>query len=149
MVDTIREKILDNIKTALDGISIVGGYVNNIASVQKYAQQGNDLSSVPCAIISAGQENKEHRPSFIVACSLTVLIDVYTIAPTDTDASLNSLLGDVEKALMVDYTRGGIANNTKITQVIPFESTEGQPYCGLIISVDIDYYHKSSDSTQQ
>lgn len=149
MADTIREKILDNISTVLNAIKTADGYVNTIASVQKWAQQGNDLATIPCIIINAGPENTKDNPGFIVEADFTVLLDVYQIAATDTDAALNSLLGDVRKALMADYTRGGYASNTKITNVIPFETEQGNPYAGLIVSVEIKYFFKSNDATSQ
>lgn len=149
MADTIREKILDNLQTTLQAITVAGGYVNTIASVQKWAQSGNALAALPTIIINAGPEDRENRPGFITSCKLSVILDVYTVAATDTDAALNSLLGDITKALMADYTRGGYAVNTTIKSVIPFEAIEGQPYAGLIITVEIEYRHKLTDSTSQ
>ncbi|MEI8350093.1 MAG: hypothetical protein WCI77_08055 [Candidatus Omnitrophota bacterium] len=147
MANTVRENILANIKTVLTGITVAGGYANTIASVQRWNQSGNSFIDTPCLIINAGPEEKEHRPGFITSCKLSVLIDLWVIKPTDSDTYLNSLLGDVEKALMTDYTRGGYAANTKLLGVLPFEAAEGQPYCGLIINVEIEYRHKSTDPT--
>lgn len=148
MADTIREKILDNILTTLSGITVLAGYVNNLTAA-KFAQGGNDLSTVPAAIMSAGPEECEDRPGLITSCKLDVIIDVYTIAATDTDAALNSLLGDIKKAMMADYTRGGYAVATRIQNIIPFESIEGQPYCGLIINCEVEYRHQVTNPTAQ
>ena len=69
--------------------------------------------------------------------------------PGSTDTILNSLLGDVEKALAIDETRGGNAVDTIITGCVPFETVEGQPYSGIILDIKIHYRHKRGDSTQK
>ena len=111
MADTIREQIIDNIKTTLEGITIANGYVNTIQSVQRWEKSGNTLVNMPCIIITPGPEEKRDLPGLIKECELTVYIDTYIIHdkvanPESTDEMLNTLIGDIEKALMVDYQRG-------------------------------------------
>jgi hypothetical protein len=65
--------------------------------------------------------------------------------PQATDTLLNSLLGDIEKALMLDYTRGGVAKDTNIKSNVLFETLEGQPQAGIIIELEIIYQHKQND----
>ncbi len=149
MADTIREKILDHVETTMNLIKTSGGYANTIASVQKYKQAGNEYASTPCIIILAGQENLEKQAGFFTRAKFSILLGLVTIAPTDTDATLNSLLGDIQKALMIDYTRGGIAENTTIQNIVPYETVEGNSYAGLIITVEIQYVFKTSDPTSQ
>ncbi len=153
MADTIREKILENIKTILEGISIANGYNNDIASVQRWKQAGNSLIQVPCIIVNAGPEEKEQRPGLMSSCKFSCFVDVWirhdeNDNPGSTDKILNSLLGDIEKALMVDYQRNGNAVNTRILRNLSFETTEGQPYAGLIIDIEVEYRHKIDDPTQ-
>jgi len=147
MANSVRENILANILTTLQGITTINGYVNTISSVQRWSQDGNSLANVPCIIVNAGQEDCEDRPGFITNCKLSVLLDVWSVKPTDTDTHLNSLLGDIKKSLMSDYTRGGYAIATRIKNILPFESTEGQPYCGLMVNVEVEYRHKTTDPT--
>lgn len=147
MADTIREKILDNIETTLNLIKTISGYSNTIASVQKYKQTGNEYVLTPCVIILAGQETLEKQSGFYTRAKFQVLLGLVTVAPTDTDATLNSLLGDIQKALMADYTRGTLAENTTIQTIVPYEQQEGEPYAGLIITLEIQYLFKTSDPT--
>ena len=152
MENTVRELILANIKTTLEGIIAGAEYGNTIASVQRWKQSGNILTSVPCIIVNAGQENLEQRPGLKTSQKLTATIDLWTrhdetVNPGSTDSYLNNLLGDIKKILMVDYTRGGYAVNTRIMSIIPFESTQGQPYAGLIIDCEIEYRHNITDPT--
>jgi hypothetical protein len=146
---TIRENILENLKTTLESISIASGYHNDIASVQRWRQSGNSLVAVPCIVINAGPEEKEPAPNPFTTCKLTVYLDAWIRQaqddPQSTDTLLNSLLGDIEKALMLDYTRGGYAKDTNIKSNVLFETLEGQPQAGIIVELEIIYQHRQND----
>jgi hypothetical protein len=146
---TVRESILENLRTTLTGITAANGYHNDIASVQRWRQSGNSLLNVPCIVINAGPEEKAPSPNPFATCKFTVYLDVWIRQaqddPQSTDTILNSLLGDVEKALMVDYTRGGYAKDMNIKSNVLFETLEGQPQAGIIIELEIVYQHKQND----
>ena len=149
---TIREQILENIKSTLETIRVANGYANDIASVQRWLQKGNTFRLIPCIIINAGPEEIEQTPNPLVTCKFTVYLDVFVRQEeTDTistDALLNSLLGDIEKALMVDYTRAGLAENTNIKSNMTFEAVEGQPNAGIVVELEIIYQHLITDPEQ-
>ncbi len=146
---TVRESILQNLKTALETISTANGYHNDIANVQRWRQSGNSLLAVPCIVINAGPEEKEPIPNPFTTCKFTVYLDVWmrqdSSDPQATDTLLNSLLGDVEKALIQDITRAGNAKDTNIKSNVLFETLEGQPQTGIIIELEIIYQHKQDD----
>ena len=146
---TIRERILANIKTTLEAITAVNGYSNTIASVQRWDKRGNPLRLVPCIVVNAGQEEKQMSPNPYFTCRLSVYLDVWIrqddADSTATDVILSDMLGDIEKALMIDNTRGGFAIDTNIKSNVPFETVEGQPHAGLTIELEILYQHKQSD----
>jgi hypothetical protein len=146
---TVRESILENIKTTLESITEAGGYHNTIASVQRWKQSGNSLVNIPCIVINAGPETKEPAPNPFTTCRFTVYLDVWTRQddsdPASTDAILNSLLGDVEKALMIDVSRGDFAKDTNIRSNVMFETAEGQPHAGIILELEIIYQHRQTD----
>ena len=153
MAKIVREKILEDIETTLKGISKIKGYENDIANIKRYKQSGNSLREVPCIIISAGPEEKTQGEQ-LINCRFTVNIEVWIRHDEEdiagsTDTIINSLLGDVEKALFIDYTRGGLAVNTVVTGNMPFETVEGNPYAGIIIETEILYRHKIRDLTQE
>jgi hypothetical protein len=150
MSETVREKILQDVLETLETVTVASGYDNTLASVQRWKQKGNDTTvNVPCVVIVAGTEKKEPKPNPLMTCMFTVVLTVWTQQvdsdETPTDTILDSLLGDIEKALMIDITRGGYAQDSFITDVIPFETVEGQPQCGLIINLDIQYRHLQDD----
>ncbi|MBL8013735.1 MAG: hypothetical protein JNN05_07790 [Candidatus Omnitrophica bacterium] len=146
---TIRERILANIKTTLESITTSNGYANTIASVQRWDKRGNALRLVPCIVVNAGQEEKEMSPNPYFTCRLSVYLDVWIrqdeADSAATDTVLSGILGDIEKALMIDNTRGGYAIDTNIKSNVPFETVEGQPHAGLTIELEVLYQHTQSD----
>jgi hypothetical protein len=147
-----RENILGNIKTVLETIKVANGYNNDINSVQRWRQHGNSLRQVPCVVINAGSEERSPGPNPLVTCKFSVYLDVWVRQDENdanpTDTILNSLLGDVDKALMLDYTRAGYARDTQILSIMPFETTEGQPHAGLTIEVEVHYKYYQNDPQQ-
>jgi hypothetical protein len=146
---SIRENILQNIKTTLEGITTVNGYDYTIASVQRWNQKGNISKSVPFIIIHSGPEDKTPQPNPQATCKFSISLAVWTRqdddATTASDETLSSLLAGVEKVLMVDPTRGGHAEDTNILSNIPFETVEGQPSFGIIVEIEIIYKHLLTD----
>jgi len=146
---TVRESILENLRTTLSGVTIANGYHNDIQSVQRWRQSGNSLLSVPCIVINAGPEEKNPAPNPFMTCRLTVYLDIWTRQDAAdmqaTDTILNSLLGDIEKAIMQDITRGGFAKDTNIKSNVLFETLEGQPQAGVVMELEIIYQHKQDD----
>ena len=145
----VKENILANIKTTLEGITIPNGYANSILSVQRWIQKGNSLVDVPCIVINCGPEEMEMSPNPFFTNKLLVYLDVWVRQDESdtqsTDTILNSLLGDIIKALMIDNTRGGFAIDTNIKSNVPFETVEGQPHAGIVVEVEIIYQHKLTD----
>ncbi len=149
MSTSIRESILENIKTTLQEITIANGYNNTLVSVERWKQRGNNIRLVPCVVVNAGPEEKQPRPNPQVTSKLSVFLDVYMrqddTDTTNSDTVINSLALDIEKALMIDYTRGGYAEETNIINIVPFESLEGQPIFGIIFELEIIYKHLLTD----
>lgn len=150
---TVRENILATLETILGAITTTAGYNNTIVKAQRWSKNGNPLSSLPTIIVHAGPEDKEPKPNPMVTCMFNIYLDVWTNHPeSDTRSSdkiLNSLLGDIEKALVAAEDLSGYADNVNITRVEPFESVEGQPLIGLTIEVTIEYQHRQTDPTSR
>jgi hypothetical protein len=151
MSTSIRENILANLKTTLEGITIALGYNNTMASIQRWNQRGNSLALVPCIVVNSGQEEKKPEPNPQATCKLAIYLDVWYRQDDDetrpSDQIISSLLADVEKAIMVDPTRGGNAEDTNILNNTPFETIDGQPSFGVVVELEIVYKHKLTDPT--
>jgi len=146
---SIRESILANIATVLAGITAGSVYNNTLASVQRFKAAGNQVASTPCVVITAAPEDKEDHPDPQKTCTLTISLDAYMRDDEDetvnSDTRLNSVLLDIEKALMLDYTRGGYAQETHLRRIVPFTVIDGGASYGAQIEVDVIYKHSRLD----
>jgi len=144
-----REYILQNIKTVLETITVANGYTNTITTVQRWTQKGNVFQAIPAIVINAGQEEKQQTPNPQATCKLTVFLDVWhrqdDTDTTPSDQVISSLIADVEKAIMADYTRGGYAEDTRVLNNVPFETVDGMPSFGVQIELEITYKHALGD----
>lgn len=151
MNDSIRELILQNIKTTLQGITTGAGYNYTVQSVERWKQKGNTTNVSPHIIVHAGPETKNPGPDPQTECDLSLIIEAgYRQDDTDiteSDIIVSKLLADIEKALLADYTRGGYAEETKISGNIPFEYVEGQPRFGILVQIELKYKHANTDPT--
>ncbi len=152
-METVRERILVNIKTTLEGITIANGYSFDFTAetVQRWSMHGNKLVDLPAVIISPGNEEEKSLPNNFEECVLSVYLDVFFVTEENdavsTDTYLNRLQGDMKKAILQDHTRGGEAIDTDVLGTTPFETTEGQPYAGIIMELGIRYRHLRFDPT--
>jgi len=152
-METVRERILVNIKTTLEGITIANGYNFDFTTetIQRWSMHGNKLVDLPAVIISPGDEEEKSLPNNFEECVLSVYLDVFFVTEesdaVSTDTYLNRLQGDMKKAILEDHTRGGEAIDTDVLGTTPFETTEGQPYAGIIMELGIRYRHLRSDPT--
>jgi len=125
-METVRERILQNIKTVLEGVTIDNGY-------------------------SPGDEDESSMPNPFEECLLTLYLDIFFVNdendPVPTDTYLNRLQGDIKKAILQDSTRAGNAVDTDVLGTTPFETTEAQPYAGIIMEVRVRYRHLRTDPT--
>jgi hypothetical protein len=143
---------MGNLKTALEGISIAGGYNNDIASVQRWSQHEQDFTAVPLIVFVAGRESREDSPNPYTTAVLTVEGMLYVSqdpgSGVSTDTFLNTFYEDIVRALKADVTRGGFAVDTRITDIEPFETAEDEPYAGLVFEIEVKYQHLENDPTQ-
>jgi len=151
MPETVRERIIENIKTTLEGIKKASGYNFDFSgeTVQRWSMHGNSLVNLPAVIISSGDEEERSSPYPLEECTLSVYLDVFYVneenEETSTDTYLNRLQGDIKKAILEDHTRGGHAIDTNVLGTTPFETAEGQHYAGIIIELEIKYQHMRLD----
>ena len=150
-METIRERILQNIKTVLEGVTIANGYNFDFtpATVQRWSMHGNRMVDMPMVVISPGDEDESSMPNPFEECLLTLYLDIFFVNddndPVPTDTYLNRLQGDIKKAILQDSTRAGNAVDTDVLGTTPFETTEAQPYAGIIMEVRVRYRHLRTD----
>lgn len=152
MADTIREKILKNIKTALEGIAVANGYANTVQKVERVIQGGQNTVDVPYIQILAGDEESEQAPHPLIQKSLTIYVVIgtrqdQTVDPKWADEIVNAILGDVQKALQNDYQRGGNAIDTIEVANGPMPIMEGMTSLETFVEYRIVYRHNRTDPT--
>lgn len=153
MDETVRERILANIKTTLEGITVINGYHSQFTpeTVQRWSMHGNDSNGTPFLVIVPGEQAQEPLENSLSSCDMRVLLQVFLVHrendTTSTDTHLNRLEGDIKKAIMVDETRGGNALSTQIEGTGPFDVVPEQIVAGLIVGLSIQYRYLVSDPT--
>lgn len=159
MADSIRELILKNIKTTLEGVTVGNGYLTTLASVQRFLQSGQVLASTPTVLILEGdddvdQEGPQSGANSLVTRTLNVALEVehrQDLATETASASeaMNVIVADIQKAMQVDYQRGGNALDTNEVSVSPILAFESQPELVCTMVYQIRYRHRRTDPTQK
>ena len=148
---SVRESITANVATACAAISIAGGYDNDITGgVQRFLQTGLNVATVPTIVVQFDSESKSLGPSDQYTCELIIGIDIWAVHDTAsvsgyTWSLIDSLVTDVEKALNIDYSRGGYAHDSEINTVTPFRLSEGMPFVGATVQMNVTYAHEAGD----
>lgn len=145
---SIRARLMADVKTALDLIDGTGAYRNDLVGnggAQYWAGGGISLQSVPTAVLYWLTDTSSDEPVGYVTHFLDVIVDVFTRDSTDPSSAevLESLLADVERAVLTDPARSGITPNvdTKHVQSTPFPSQEDSPAIGGSVRFRLIYKH--------
>lgn len=149
---------MKNVQTALATITVANGYNNTVASVQRFNQAGQVLANTPALILMQGGDNVDSEGPLAGAYSLTsrsVSVSVVIIHRQDLDVdtrsaaeAMNSLIQDVQKAMLADYTRGGYAIDTSEIGIGELDAEDGEPELVQTVAFKINYRHRRTDPTQ-
>lgn len=156
MADSVRELILKNVKTTLEGVTVANGYTTTVASVQRFLQPGQTLTTVPLVLILEGEDEASDGPlsgaaglisrTLNVALLLMLRQDMETATVSASEA-MNAFIADVQKVLQVAPRRGEYAIDTKEVSVSPIEAEEGEPDLSCTLVYQILYRHRRTDPT--
>ncbi len=145
MADTIREEIMQHVQTTLQNITTANGYATTLHGVERVLQSGQSTVS-PMAYVWEGRDEVEAEgPYNFYSRSFTVGV-VLVLRQDDTDTrsasqAMNSVIGDVQKALQVDPTRNGWAIDTKELGIDPISYQDGIPQLVTTMEYQIRYRH--------
>lgn len=155
MADSVREAIMKQIQSTLQAITIGNGYANTVNAVERLLQRGQS-SQPPMAYVLEGEDDASQGPIFgadsLISRTLSVGVTMIVQQDDDIDArsaseAMNSLIADVQKAMQVDYSRGGLAVNTEEVSVSPVQIDEGLPLLSATVAYRIAYRHRRTDPT--
>lgn len=157
MTDSVCERIMQQIQTTLEGITVAAGYANTMISVQRFSQGGQVLAETPMCVLMQGGDDVELQGPLgggfdLVSRNLTVSVVLIhrhdqEMDPRSSAAVMNSLIQDVQKAMQVDDRRGGLAITTEEVGVGELDAEEGQPELVQTVGYRIRYRHRRTDPT--
>lgn len=151
MADSVRLKILKDLKTTLEGVDAGPDFINTLESVQLFSMLGNSKAVLPCVVISSDIESREESTMQLIHTDFIVYVTLYTAQPESssvgTDEFMDTLYQDIVKALMEDPLRGGVAVNTHIVEIQPFELEDDQHLFGMSFKLEIKFRTEPDDVT--
>ena len=142
MATPSRELIVDNIKTALEGITVAGGYKSTVSTVEIQAKSWLQVPEgirpwigiVPLATRYAYNPGDLVRSTF----KIDLIANVQAGTGAEKRERLCDLEDDIWAALQADTTRN---NNAISTSLVETETDEGDPESDgtMVISLEVDY----------
>lgn len=148
---TVRERIVDNIVSALQNISIANGYNYDLKKARRTYTAGQLLKTFPRCMVLEGDERKsdgEEGPVGIYTCFLPIEIECWIRDTKEPPEDANIFLGDVERAIMQDPRRGELAINTELEGSSLMIGAEPEPRAYHAMRFTVHYRHSRLDSSQ-
>jgi hypothetical protein len=139
----VRKQIRDNIVTTITGLATTGSNV--------YRTRVYPLADAKLPGLAVFTDSEEIEPSTITPPrthmrTLTVRIEAFVKGVSNFDDQIDTISEEVEEALAADITRGGLAQDTRITGFEADFSGEGDQPVGVgRISVSVDYVTIEND----
>ena len=107
----IRQSIRDNVKTTLTGLGITGDrvYANRLYPFLQQVSNGILIytESEATEYLTMGRPRSQER-------TLTLKVEIYAKSTTNLDNLIDDIALEIENALYIDPTRGGVATDTMI-----------------------------------
>lgn len=113
----VKEAILDDLQTTLEGISAGAEYYSDVALVTRVNTVPIELAEFPAIVITPlGTEYDQGGDATTLALHADFRVRLTLVVRTRDSASetLENLIRDVHKRILVDITRGGRAINTRM-----------------------------------
>lgn len=150
---SVRENILGNLKTTIEGIAPGGtpaaGYTTPIKQVFRWGMDGALLQDSPVVVLGDVNETYTQNSLQLLHRTMTVVLEGWHRVEFDADDTVGGVvtafIADLEKALMVDVSRGGYASDTILKSNEAFVEAAGSPYLLVSVTAEIKYRSKLTD----
>jgi hypothetical protein len=159
MPDSIQEQIVKKIVAALAQITVVKGFDNTVASVQRLNQDGIVLAVVPTILVTEGDCNVELAESIFPSIRRRMAIEATVAIRQDETASsldlrsggeqLNSWMADMEKVVANNRTWDGLAIQTDPPSYLETVIHAEEPHLGRTVRFEVIYQHVRTDPYSQ
>jgi hypothetical protein len=151
---SILDEIIDNLKATCEGITIANGYNQNVKLVKTGNFQLPDqfrASELPAIQIIDDESAKEEYDVDSTKAILSIIVEGIirrSSRSQDVQEDRRKLQRDIEKALMVDESRGGYAVFTKARGIRTDKGTV-EPFSICEMDFIIEYYYNRGDPASQ
>lgn len=152
MADSVRERMMKNLHTALEAITVANGFANTLTAVERTLQRGQTTQPPMAYLLEGDDDVITEAPLGYLSRQLQVGVVLLVQQEDDIDARsasevMNSLIADVQKKMQEDERRGDLATRTEETGVSPVQIEEGQPVLSCTVAYRIHYRHSRLDPT--
>lgn len=117
--ESIRELILQQCETTLAAVNGTGVYHCALETVDRGQGPPSNLDRLPAVRIAEGDEGSVDGPDPLITLRLPITVTGWVHVDDDGGVSLptlrNRIRQDIQTALLADWTRGGLAVNTRYT----------------------------------
>ena len=152
MADSIRERIFQSVKTALELIKGAPDYnitidPNSINIVHGTREEYDTPNIYIYPSIESVDIEKAEKGKIFKTISIELEMWLKAKSKDELNVLVNRGLADMEKALMVDPHRGDLAIDTRLVSSDVFIESIGTDKAGVILSIEVDYQQSYGDPT--
>ena len=153
MTEPLIERIALNLATTLATVTTANGYHQDVADVIRPTRLADDGLVDRRVLLGQGEPSEAEDSSEAFKTWLQPFPAVLYVRPSEKDSTpvdtlVNRFRTDVEKAVMVDQTRGGLALDTLVRAYENVLSEDGA-LGGVVVHVEVLYRHRVEDPNDQ
>lgn len=149
MTDSVKTQILDDIVSTVRGVSAGSTYSRNIRTASRSAKTLPESPIFDVVYVDRTTQRKTFLMDNYTQVELSVWLVCIVEDGSDIGTAVDAIEADVERALSVDKTRGGIAITTKVLSTEE-ATTEGmEPLGATLIEVQVLYRHTEGNPYSQ
>jgi len=148
VADTVQETILARLQTVFKGITTVAGYNRTIYDALRYTVSGAQYDMYPSIGFQAVQESVKAGIYPVLEYEMTVIAEVWQEMEDGQylDKELNILMGDMQKAIMLDPQLNNLCRYCALTRR-EYGRSEGAIYGVGMVTLEIGYAADADDPT--
>jgi len=154
IVEKIAANVNDAINSVIAGVEVQGKEYNQTLNALRPKRVDfqnapwDDLTVLVSQMARGGGESEVMRKTRVQNFLITAIVMDSITASVTIDTRQNQVAADIEKALMVDSTRGGYAIDTDVGDAAPFDDEE-LGLTGIAIEVAVTYRTLENDPYTQ
>lgn len=139
----LRQLIRSNIVTTVTGLVTTG---SRVYQTRIYPLEQSKLPGLCVYTRSETTEYTTISPPRRQERSLEVVVEIYAMATTNLDNTLDTVAAQIEEALASDLTRGGYAKDTKVIAFeADFDGSGEQPVGVGRLTIQVTYSNRENE----